>query len=51
MSGAGPTLLAVVPRGGQAAVARAIEEAYRAAGFEAVSRETEVDRQGARVVA
>jgi homoserine kinase len=51
VSGAGPTLLAVVPRGAQAAVLRAIEGAYRTAGFEAVSHETEVDRQGARIVA
>lgn len=51
VSGAGPTLLAIVPRGGQQAVARAIEEAYRSAGFEAASHETDVDRQGARVVA
>ncbi|MFI5182971.1 MAG: homoserine kinase [Vicinamibacteria bacterium] len=51
VSGAGPTLLAVVPRGEQGKVARAIEEAYRRAGFEAESHEAEVDRQGARVVA
>jgi len=51
VSGAGPTLLAVVPRGAGPAVAEAIERAYQDAGFEARSLQAEVDRQGARVVA
>jgi len=50
VSGAGPTLLAIVPRGAQAAVARAVESAYGRAGHAAESHEADVDRLGARMV-
>jgi homoserine kinase len=51
VSGAGPTLLAIVPRGGEGAVVRAVEGAYGIAGYGAESHEAAVDRLGARVVA
>lgn len=50
VSGAGPTLLALVPLG-LAAVAEAALEAYGKAGFAAVSRTTRPDPHGARAVA
>lgn len=50
VSGAGPTLLALVPRG-LAGVAEAALDAYGRAGFAAVSRTTRPDPHGARAVA
>ncbi len=50
VSGAGPTLVGVAPRGREAAVALAVVEAYRAAGFEAEARTADVDVMGARVL-
>jgi len=50
VSGAGPTLLAVAPRG-LAAVAAAAVAAYGKAGFAAVSRAVRPDPDGARAVA
>jgi homoserine kinase len=51
VSGAGPTLLAIVPRGAQGAIAREVEGAYKRAGYSAESQAAEVDRVGARIVA
>jgi homoserine kinase len=51
VSGAGPTLVAVVPRGREVAVAGGVVDAYRAAGFEAEARAADVDVLGARLVA
>jgi homoserine kinase len=48
LSGAGPSLLALVPGDG-AAVARAMEDALRRTGLAGVARALEVDRQGAIV--
>jgi homoserine kinase len=50
MSGSGPTLLAIVPRG-LAAVARAAADAYGKAGFAASTRIAAADPSGARVTA
>jgi homoserine kinase len=49
VSGAGPTLLGVVPRGRELAVAQAVAEAYHAAGFTADTRTADVDVRGARL--
>jgi len=50
VSGAGPTLIAVVPRGVESRVAAAVEAAYRAAGYATETHAAEVDPLGARVV-
>jgi homoserine kinase len=50
VSGAGPTLVAVVTQGGSGPVARALEEAYRALGIAAITHVAKVDSQGARVL-
>jgi homoserine kinase len=49
VSGAGPSLLALVPAGREAAVADAIVAAYRAAGFAATVHVAAVDDRGARI--
>lgn len=49
VSGAGPTLLALAPRGCEEAVSAAVGEAYRRAGFAATRRVAAVDERGARV--
>jgi homoserine kinase len=50
VSGAGPTLVALVPVGNSAKVAKALVAGYRNAGLEAVAHEARVDQEGARVV-
>ena len=50
VSGAGPTLVAIVPSEASTAVARAFEDAYRRAGFSSVAHEARVDAEGARLV-
>jgi homoserine kinase len=50
VSGAGPTLVGVSPRGREEGVARAVVEAYEAAGFKTEARVADVDAEGARVV-
>jgi homoserine kinase len=50
VSGAGPTLVALVPRDAAAAVGRAFEEGYRRAGLAAVAHPAQVDPAGARVL-
>jgi homoserine kinase len=50
VSGAGPTLVAIVPAGSSGAVAAAFEEAYRRAGFAAAAHAARVDEQGARLI-
>jgi homoserine kinase len=49
VSGAGPTLLAVVPAGSEQAVAVAIVAAYESAGFAASVHVSAVDDRGARL--
>jgi homoserine kinase len=49
VSGAGPTLLALVPKGREASVSEAVREAYSRQGIEAHLHVAEVDRQGARL--
>jgi homoserine kinase len=49
VSGAGPTLLALVPSGREAAVSAAVKSAYAAAGFAATLRVAAVDDRGARI--
>ena len=49
VSGAGPTLLAVVPEGSEAAVGRAVVSAYQEHGVAARVHATGVDVRGARV--
>jgi homoserine kinase len=49
VSGAGPTLLALVPSGGEKAVSAAVEGAYAAAGFAAALHVAAVDDRGARI--
>ncbi len=49
VSGAGPTLLALVPAGAEAEVGGAVEEAYAAAGFAASLHVAAVDDRGARI--
>ncbi len=50
VSGAGPTLVAIVPAGASGAVASAFEDAYRRAGFAAAAHAARVDEQGARLI-
>lgn len=50
MSGAGPTVVALVPRAARAKVGEALRSAFGSAGFEAAVHEADVDQQGARVV-
>lgn len=50
VSGAGPTLVGVCPRGREADVSRAVVDAYGRHGFSATARAAEVDVAGARVV-
>jgi homoserine kinase len=50
VSGAGPTLVALVPREARQAVAKALVEGYAKAGINARSHVAEVDATGARVV-
>jgi homoserine kinase len=50
VSGAGPTLVGVCPRGREEAVSRAVVDAYRGHGFSAEARAAEVDVVGARIV-
>jgi len=49
VSGAGPTLLAVVGEGGEAAVGEAVRRAYARAGVEARLHAAGVDTRGARI--
>jgi homoserine kinase len=49
VSGAGPTLLAIAPAAGAAAVGRAVVAAYGEAGVEARIHVAEVDGRGARI--
>jgi len=49
VSGAGPTLLAVVPEGNEGAVGRAVVSAYGEAGVAASIHATSVDTRGARI--
>jgi homoserine kinase len=49
VSGAGPSLLAIVPEGIEASVGRAVVAAYRESGVEAGLRVAAVDARGARV--
>ena len=49
VSGAGPTLLAVVPGGRETAVADAVLASYASEGIEARLRVAAVDAEGARV--
>jgi len=50
VSGAGPTLVGIVPRGSEGRVAAAIETAYHDAGYSVEARGAEVDKVGARVL-
>jgi homoserine kinase len=50
VSGAGPTLVAIVPAGSSGAIAAAFEDAYRRAGFAAAAHAARVDEEGARLV-
>jgi len=50
VSGAGPTLVAIVTQGGSGPVARALEDAYRTLGMAATTHVAKVDGQGARVL-
>lgn len=50
VSGAGPTLVSVCPRGREGDVSRAVVDAYGRHGFAAEARAAEVDVAGARVV-
>jgi homoserine kinase len=50
VSGAGPTLVALVSRGVGSAVGAAMEGAYRASGIHCSVHEAEVDAAGARVI-
>jgi homoserine kinase len=50
VSGAGPTLIAVVAGGAPGPVARAMVDAYARGGHRAVSHEARIDKAGARVV-
>jgi homoserine kinase len=51
VSGAGPTVVAVVPIGRSRSVADALVAGYRRAGLEAAAHEARVDEEGARIVA
>jgi len=50
ISGAGPTVVALVAGDSGPAVARALEDAYRRAGFSATAHEARVDEEGARLL-
>jgi homoserine kinase len=50
VSGAGPTLVAIVPAGASGAVAAAFEDAYRRAGFSSAAHAARVDEEGARLI-
>lgn len=50
VSGAGPTVMAFVRAGSEAAVGAAMQEAYRRAGFETSLHQAAIDAQGARVL-
>jgi len=50
VSGAGPTLVAMVLRGGSDAVAAAVERAYAAEGIACSTHRAGVDLSGARVI-
>ena len=50
VSGAGPTVVAVVPMPSAAKVGEAMVQAYRRAGLEAVSHPAQIDRSGARIL-
>ncbi|MFN8094239.1 MAG: homoserine kinase [Vicinamibacteria bacterium] len=49
VSGAGPTILALVPAGAEAEVGAGVEKAYAAAGFAASLHVAAVDDRGARI--
>ena len=49
VSGAGPTVVAIVPLATSQAVGAALVSGYRAVGIEAVAHEAQVDEAGARV--
>lgn len=51
VSGAGPTVMAIVRAGGEAVVASAMQEAYRRRGFETSLHVAPIDPLGARVLA
>jgi homoserine kinase len=51
VSGAGPTVMAIVRAGGEDAVAAAMRDAYRRRGFEPAVHLASIDPAGARVVA
>lgn len=51
VSGAGPTVIALVSAGSAAPVAEAMQHAYRQAGFESRAHRATVDHAGARVLA
>jgi homoserine kinase len=50
VSGAGPTVVAVVPMPSAAPVAEAMESAYRRLGIEATGYPAQIDRTGARII-
>jgi len=50
VSGAGPTLVAIVTSAGSGPVCAALEEAYRGLGIAATTHAAEIDGKGARVV-
>jgi homoserine kinase len=50
MSGAGPTVVALVPRAARGTVGEALRAAFAGVGFEAAVHEADVDHQGARLV-
>jgi homoserine kinase len=50
ISGAGPSVVAIVPRGSEEAVGRALEGGYEQGGIAARAHAATVDREGARVV-
>jgi len=49
VSGAGPTVVAIVPGAGARAVGEALLRGYRSVGIDAVAHEAQVDEVGARV--
>ena len=49
VSGAGPTVVAIVPGTGSRAVGEALLRGYRSVGIDAVAHEAQVDEVGARV--
>jgi homoserine kinase len=50
VSGAGPTIVAVVPMPSATRVGEAMVQAYKRAGIEAVSHPAQIDRAGARIL-